>query len=65
MVGTMLFRAAVPVLDSVAAKAVEVVPDGVFGKLIGELRDAVVAAAPMETEVLVTTVNPLVAADNV
>jgi hypothetical protein len=33
MLGTMLFSVAVPVLDSVAASADEVVPTGVLGKL--------------------------------
>jgi hypothetical protein len=41
MFGTMLFRAAVPVLDSVAAIADEVVPAGV----LGNARDAVSDAA--------------------
>jgi hypothetical protein len=46
MVGTMLFSAAVPVLDNVAASAAEVVPTGVFGKAPGELKVAA-AAVPV------------------
>jgi hypothetical protein len=37
---TMLFKGAVPVFDSVAANAAEVVPVGVLGKLIDGLSDA-------------------------
>ena len=40
MVGTMLFNAPLPVLDSVAAIAAEVVPLGVFGKATEELSEA-------------------------
>jgi len=46
MVGTMLFRAALPVLDSVAASAGEVVPVGVLGKATEELNVAA-AAVPV------------------
>ena len=44
MVGTMLFNAPLPVLDSVAAIAADVVPLGVFGKAsdaVSEAADAV------------------------
>jgi len=40
MVGTMLFRAPLPVLDNVAASADEVVPSGVFGKESDAVREA-------------------------
>jgi len=65
MLGTMLFRTAAPVLDSVATNAEEVVPVGVLGKATGVLREADVAAAPMEIELLTAVVNPLAVADSV
>ena len=40
MLGTMLFRVAVPVFDSVAASADEVVPVSVLGKLSAGLSEA-------------------------
>ena len=40
MLGTMLFRVAVPVFESVAASADEVVPTAVFGKLSVGLSEA-------------------------
>ena len=40
MLGTMLFSVPLPVFDSVAANAAEVVPDVVFGKLSAGLREA-------------------------
>ena len=40
MLGTMLFKAALPVLDSVAVSADEVVPVGVFGKARDEVSEA-------------------------
>jgi len=40
MLGTMLFSALVPVLDSVAATAAEVVPAGVFGNGSDAVNDA-------------------------
>ena len=40
MLGTMLFRVAVPVFESVAASADEVVPTAVFGKLSAGLSEA-------------------------
>ena len=46
MLGTMLFSALVPVLDSVAAIAAEVVPLTVLGKVTGEL-NAAAAAVPV------------------
>jgi hypothetical protein len=42
MLGTMLFSAAVPVFDNVAANADEVVPLGVFGNEMEEVKVAVV-----------------------
>jgi hypothetical protein len=52
IVGTMLFSEAVPVFDSVAASAAEVVPVGVFGKVTGELREAAAAVpVPVRDEV--------------
>jgi hypothetical protein len=65
MVGTMLFRVAVPVLERVAAIAAEVVPLGVLGKVTGELREADVAPEAIEIELLVTAINPLADADSV
>jgi hypothetical protein len=44
MVGTMLFKGAVPEFESVAASAEEVEPESVLGKATGEVRVAVVAA---------------------
>jgi hypothetical protein len=63
--GTMLFNAALLVLDSVAASADEVVPVGVLGNVSGELSEADDAAAPMEIELLVTAINPMADADSV
>ena len=40
MLGTMLSSAPLPVFDSVAASAGEVVPDAVFGKLSAGLSEA-------------------------
>jgi len=40
MLGTMLFSAPLPVLDSVAASAAEVVPLGGMGKATEELSEA-------------------------
>jgi len=40
MLGTMLLSVALPVFDSVAANAAEVVPTVVLGKLSDEVRDA-------------------------
>ena len=50
MLGTMLFSAPLPVLDSVAANAAEVVPLGVFGKATGELSVAA-GAVPVPVSV--------------
>jgi len=52
MLGTMLFRAAVPVLDNVAASAVEVVPLTVLGNASDAVRDAT-AAVPVPVRVAV------------
>jgi len=66
MLGTMLFRVAVPVFDNVAASAVEVVPTAVLGKLSAGLREATGADPPeIEIELLVTAGNPLTVADSV
>ena len=46
MLGTMLFNAAVPVFDNVAASADEVVPVSVLGKLSAGLSEAA-AAVPV------------------
>ena len=46
MVGTMLFSTPLPVLDSVAASAADVVPTGVLGKASGEL-SAATGAVPV------------------
>jgi len=52
MVGTMLLRAAVPVLDSVAAIADDVVPVFVLGKVSDAVRDATAAVpVPVSDEV--------------
>jgi hypothetical protein len=66
MLGTMLFSVAVPVFDSVAASADEVVPTAVFGKDSAGLSEATGADPPeIEIELLVTAGNPLTVADNV
>jgi hypothetical protein len=66
MVGTMLFSVAVPVFESVAANADEVVPLSVLGKVTGELSDATGAdPALIEIELLLTAVNPVATADSV
>jgi hypothetical protein len=65
MAGTMLFSVAVPVFDSVAASAAEVVPAGVFGKATGELKEAAAAVpVPVRDEVCGDPVA-LSATDNV
>jgi hypothetical protein len=52
MVGTMLSNGAVPVLESVAASADEVVPLSVLGKATGELSEATGAVpVPVRVEV--------------
>ena len=52
MLGTMLFSAAVPVLESVADIAAEVVPESVLGKATGELSEATGAVpVPVRVEV--------------
>src|ERR1700691_3172895 len=52
MLGTMLFSVAVPVFESVAASADEVVPVGVLGKATGELSEAPGAVpVPVRVEV--------------
>ena len=52
MVGTMLSNGAVPVLESVAASADEVVPISVLGKATGELSEATGAVpVPVRVEV--------------
>ena len=66
MLGTMLFNAAVPVFESVAASANEVVPDAVFGKDSAGLSEATGADPPaMDIELLVSAGNPLTVADSV
>jgi hypothetical protein len=65
MVGTMLFSAAVPVLDSVAASAVEVVPLGVLGKANGELKVAAAAVPVPVTDAVCGDPLALSATDNV
>ena len=66
MVGTMLFSVAVPVFESVAANADEVVPLSVLGKVTGELSDATGAdPALIEIELLLAAVNPVATADSV
>ena len=60
MLGTMLFSAAVPVFESVAARADEVVPVSVLGKDSAGLREAGGAVpVPMEIGSLVVGVSPL------
>ena len=66
MLGTMLFNAPLPVFDSVAASADEVVPDAVFGKLSAGLSEATGADPPeMDIGLLVTVANPIVDAESV
>ena len=66
MLGTMLLSVAVPVFDSVAASADEVVPTAVLGKFSGELSEATGADPPLIViEVLAAGVNPGTAADSV
>ena len=66
IVGTMLLSVAVPVFESVAASADEVVPASVLGKATGELSEAP-GAEPvlMVIELLLTAVNPVATADSV
>ena len=66
MVGTMLFSVTVPMLESVAASAEDVVPESVLGKASGELSEAP-GAVPllMVIELLLTAVNPVATADSV
>ena len=52
MLGTMLFSAPLPVFESVAASAAEVVPDGVFGKLSAGASEAT-GAVPVPLSVAV------------
>jgi hypothetical protein len=60
MLGTILFRVAVPVFDKVAASADEVVPVSVLGKLSAGLSEATGADPPaMVIGLLVVGVNPL------
>jgi hypothetical protein len=66
MLGTMLTSVALPVLESVAASADEVVPTVVLGKFSGELSEATGAdAALIEIEVLVTLDSPGAPANSV
>jgi hypothetical protein len=66
MLATMLFNAALPVFESVAASAAEVVPVTVLGKESDAVSEATGALpAPMEIELLDTAVNPLTVADSV
>ena len=52
MVGTMLFSVTVPMLESVAASAEDVVPESVLGKASGELSEATGAVpVPVRVEV--------------
>ena len=52
MVGTMLFKGAVPEFESVAASAEEVEPESVLGKASGELSEAPGAVpVPVRVEV--------------
>jgi hypothetical protein len=52
MLGTILFKAPLPVLDNVAANAAEVVPTGVLGNASGELKVAAAAVpVPVRDEV--------------
>jgi hypothetical protein len=66
MLGTMLFKSAVPVLESVAARAVDVVSAAVLGKLSVEVSEAT-GAAPAEIviELLVTLASPVTVAVSV
>jgi hypothetical protein len=65
MLGTMLFRTAVPVLDNVAASAAEVVPVGVFGSCSDAVNEATAAVpVPVRDEVCGEPVA-LSATDNV
>ena len=52
IVGTMLLSVAVPVFESVAASAEEVVPASVLGKATGELSEAM-GAVPVPVRVAV------------
>jgi hypothetical protein len=52
MLGMMLFSGAVPVLDSVAASAAEVVPVSVLGK-VGEEVNVAIGAVPVPVRVAV------------
>jgi hypothetical protein len=63
MLGTMLVRATVPVLESVAAIAIEVARSTVIGKLTKEVNEA--AGVPMDIELLVVAASPVAAAERV
>ena len=66
MLGAMLLSVALPLFDSVAAIAAEVVPTGVLGKLSDEVSDAAGAdPALMEIEVLVKVASPVALANSV
>ena len=60
MLGTMLFSVAVPVFDSVADSAAEVVPVSVLGKASAAVSEiAGPVPVSMEIGLLVVGVNPL------
>ena len=66
MLATMLFNGAVPVLESVAAIAADVVPVRVLGNASDAVNEATGAEpAEIEIELLVTAVNPPATADSV
>jgi hypothetical protein len=66
MLGKMLFSGALPVFDSVADSAAEVVPTTVFEKLSAGLSEATGADPPaMDIGLLVTVANPPVDAVSV
>ena len=65
MLGTMLFSAALPVFDNVAASADEVVPDAVFGKLSAGLSEAAGAVPVPVSATVCGEPEALSATDNV
>ena len=60
MLAAILFSAAAPLFESVAAIAADVVPSAVLGKLSEEVREAAGAAPPpIVIELLVTLDSPV------
>jgi hypothetical protein len=65
MLGTMLFSIAVPVFDNVAARADEVVPVSVFGKLSAGLSEATGAVPVPDSDTVCGEPEAVSATDSV